>query len=26
MSSNDIPVSDDCPEAEQIRPRTDPDK
>jgi hypothetical protein len=26
MSSYDIPVSDDCPEAEQIRPRTDPDK
>jgi len=26
MSSHDIPVSDDCPEAEQIRPRTEPDK
>ncbi|PZU95106.1 MAG: hypothetical protein DCE90_13535 [Pseudanabaena sp.] len=26
MSSNDIPVSDDCPEAEQIRPRTEPEK
>jgi hypothetical protein len=26
MSSHDIPVSDDCPEAEQIRPRTEPEK
>jgi hypothetical protein len=26
MSSHDIPVSEDCPEAEQIRPRFDPDK
>jgi len=26
MSSNDLLVSDDCPEAEQIRPRNDNDK
>jgi len=26
MSSSDLLVSDDCPEAEQIRPRLDPDK
>ena len=26
MSSSDLLVSDDCPEAEQIRPRFDPDK
>ncbi|MFM7885317.1 MAG: DUF6679 family protein [Pseudanabaena sp.] len=26
MSSGDLLVSDECPEAEQIRPRHDPDK
>jgi hypothetical protein len=26
MYSSDLLVSDDCPEAEQIRPRLDPDK
>jgi len=26
MTSSDLLVSDDCPEAEQIRPRLDPDK